>query len=188
MTFLTGYNGIFNVTIFDKNFYFKKSLIDEDFIQLTVPHGAYEVESSNNEIKRVVIAKGFFSENDYPFTIKPNFNTLGSIIEILPQGPMNGFVFNKNIGNLLGFHETILWQEYNLPPNPVDILSFDDIFLECVIAKRMLFKGRRSDINHNFTMDVDPGCKYIEKFAAGITWYMMETKDVVSSIFFQIKK
>ena len=79
-------------------------------------------------------------------------------------------MFDDIIGNLLGFNETVLWEEYNLSPNVVDIKSFDDIFLECDIAQGMIFKGKRSGIIHNFTMDVDPGYKYIEKFGGGIQW------------------
>ena len=51
----------------------------------------------------------------------------------------------------------------------------------------MIFKGRRSRILFNFTMDVDPGYKYIEKISGGIQWYMMESKDVISSICFKLK-
>ena len=51
----------------------------------------------------------------------------------------------------------------------------------------MIFKGKRSGIIHNFTMDVDPGYKYIEKFRGGVQWYMMETKDFISSINFKLK-
>ena len=51
----------------------------------------------------------------------------------------------------------------------------------------MIFKGKRSGIIHNFTMDVDPGYKFIEKFRGGVQWYMMETKDYISSICFNIK-
>ena len=119
--------------------------------------------------------------------IKPNFTTLGSIKEIIPQGPIIGFVFNNKNGNLLGFDQTILWQEYNLSPNPVDILSFDIIFLGCDIARGMLLKGTRKVIVHDITMDVDVVYKYIETFAGGITWYMMETKYVISSTFFKLK-
>ena len=36
-------------------------------------------------------------------------------------------------------------------------------------------------------MTIDPGFKYVEKFAAGGTWYMMETKDVVSSFSLKLK-
>ena len=36
-------------------------------------------------------------------------------------------------------------------------------------------------------MNVDPGYKYVERFAGGITWYLMESKDVISSISFKLK-
>ena len=36
-------------------------------------------------------------------------------------------------------------------------------------------------------MDVDPGYKYIEKFRGGVQWYMMESKDILSSICFTLK-
>ena len=134
VTFLSAYNGIFNVTNRNNKFYFKKSLIDEDFIQITIPEGAYEIDPLNDEIKRSIIDKEHYTEANYPFTIKPNFSTIGSIVEIKSQGPIIGFVYDDSIGNLLGFNETILYEEYNLSPNPVDILSFDNIFLETDIA------------------------------------------------------
>ena len=187
VTFLAAYNGTFNVTNSNNKFYFKRELTEEDFIQIRIPNGAYEIESLDNEIKRIIIEKEHYTENDYPFKIKPNFSTLGSIIEIKPQGAIIGFVFEDNIGSLLGFDETILWEEYNLSPNPVDILSFDNIFIHTDIAQGMIFKGRRSGIIHNWTMTVDPGYKYIEKFSGGISWYMLDTKDFISSINFKLK-
>ena len=36
-------------------------------------------------------------------------------------------------------------------------------------------------------MDVDPGYKYIEKLCGGVQWYMMESKDIISSICFKLK-
>ena len=141
----------------------------------------------NDEIKRIIIDKEYYTETNYPFTIKPNFSTLGSIVEIKAQGPIIAFIFDVSIESLLGFNETIIYEENNLSPNPVDILSFDNIFLETDIAQGMIFKGRRSGIIHNFTMDVDPGYKYIEKFRGGVQWYMMNTKDYISSINFKSK-
>ena len=51
----------------------------------------------------------------------------------------------------------------------------------------MIFKGKRTGIIHNFTMDVDPGYKYIEKFRGGVQWYMLQSKDIISSINFELK-
>ena len=51
----------------------------------------------------------------------------------------------------------------------------------------MIFRGRRTGIIHNFTMDVNPGYKYNEKFRAGVQWYMLRSKDIISSICFKLK-
>ena len=36
-------------------------------------------------------------------------------------------------------------------------------------------------------MTVDPGYKYLEKLSGGISWYMMQSKDIISSISFKLK-
>ena len=189
VTFLTGYNGIFNVTSKNNKFYFLKSITDEDgYIQITIPPGAYELENLNNEIKRLIIDEEHYTDANYPFTIKPNFSTLGSIIEISTQGPVISFLPDDSIRDLLGFNKTTVFEEYNLSSYPVDIISFDNIFIETDIAKGMIFRGKRSGIIHNWSMNVNPGYKFIERFSGGITWYMMESKDIISSICFKLKK
>ena len=89
-------------------------------------------------------------------------------------------MFDDSIKDLLGFHAITLYEEYNLSTNPVDILSFDNIFLECDIAQGMIFKGRKSNIIHNWRMTIDSGYKYVEKFSGGISWYMMQTKVIIN--------
>ena len=51
----------------------------------------------------------------------------------------------------------------------------------------MIFNGKRSGIIHSFTMDVDPGYKFIEKIRGRVQWYMMNTEDFLSSINFKLK-
>ena len=102
VTFLTAYNGIFKVTNENKKFYFLKPITDKDrFIQITIPPGAYEIESLNNEIKRTITDEVHYTEVNYPFTIKPNFSTLGSIIEISTHGPVIIFLPDDSIRDLL---------------------------------------------------------------------------------------
>ena len=141
----------------------------------------------NNEIQRIIIDEGLYTEANYPFTIKPNFSTLGSIITISTQGPIISFQSDDSIRDLIGFNKKTIYEEYNLSANPVDILSFYNIFLECNIAQSMIFKGKISEKNHNFTMDVDPGYKYIKKFRGGVQWYMMESKDNISNFSFKYR-
>ena len=188
ITFLSGYNGTFNVTNTNNKFYFKKTITDEDgFVQITIPPGAYEIESLNDEIKRIIIAEENYTEANYPFTVKPNFSTLGSITENLPQGPIKSFMFDDSIRDFLRFNARTLYEEYNLSPHPVDIISLDKNFIEADIAKGMIFRGERSGIIHNWSMTVNPGFKFTERFADGVTWYMMDSKDDISSICFKLK-
>ena len=155
VTFLSAYNGIFNVTNSNNKFYFFKSISDDNHIQISIRPGVYEIESLNDEIKRIIIDEGHYTEEEYPFHIKPDFNTLGSIIEISPQGSVITFIPDDSIGSLLGFGKSTIYEEYNFSPNPVDIISFDNIFIECDIARGMIYRGKQSNIIHNWTMTVN---------------------------------
>ena len=95
---------------------------------------------------------------------------------------------DDSMRDILGFNARTLHEEYNLSRNSVDILSFDSIYLETDIAQGLIFRGKRSGVIHNFTMDVYPGYKYIERFHGGVQGYMMERRDIISSICFKIKK
>ena len=114
ITFLTGYNGIFNVTNSNNKFFFKKALIGEDFIQITISAGAYEIESLVDENQRIIIDQGHYTEANYPIRIKPNFSTLDTNVEILPQGPIIGFAYDDIIGKLLGFNEIPYFMIYDV--------------------------------------------------------------------------
>ena len=185
VAFLTAYNGIFNITSKNNKFYFSKSIIDDNhFNHISIPQGAYEIESLNKEIKRIIIDEGYFTTSDYPFLIKPNFSTLGCIVEIFNEESAISFSPDDSIRDLLGLNKTTIYEKYNLSPNPVDIISLDNIFIETNIAQGMIFKQKRTGILHNFTMTVNPGFKYVERFAGGVAWYMLHTNDFTSSINF----
>ena len=185
VTFPTAYNGIFKVPDKNKKLCFSKSITDKDsFIQIQIPNGTYELENLNKKTKRNVLEEGHYTEVDYPFTIIPSFSTLGPIIEISTRGPLTTFRPNDSMGDLLRFDMTTIYEEDNLSPNSVDIVSFDNLFLECNIAQGMIFKSKRSGIIYNFTMDVNLGYKYIEKLRGDVQWYMRKSKDFISSIRF----
>ena len=61
-------------------------------------------------------------------------------------------MFDDRMRDLLEFNAKTLYEEYNLSQNPVDIISFDNIFNETDIAKGMIFKGKRSAIIDNWSM------------------------------------
>ena len=112
-------------------------------MQIQLPNGVYKLEKLNKEIKRITIEEGHYIEANYPFLIKRNFSTLGSIIDKSTQGPVISIIPDDSMGDLLGFDKTTIYEEYNLSPKPVDILSFDNFFLECDIAQGMTFRVKR---------------------------------------------
>ena len=118
----------------------------------------------NKKIKSINIDEEHYTESNYPFTIKPNFSTLGSIIEISTHGPVITFVPEDSKRDPLGFNATIIYEEYNLSPNPVEIIPFDNIFIETDIVKGMIFKGERTGITMNCCMIVSPGYKLVKNF------------------------
>ena len=106
VTFLIGYNGILKVTAENNEFYFMKIITDESgFFKVVVLPVAHEIESLNIDNIKIIIEKGHFTEEDYPFTVKPDFFTLGNIIEISPQGPRISFMCDDSIRDLLGFND-----------------------------------------------------------------------------------
>ena len=134
VNFPTAYNGIFKTTDKNNKFYFAKSLT-KDYIIITLPPETYEIESLRNEFKRIIINEDHYTEANYPFKMKPIFSTLGSIIEISSQGPILTSVPDDSMGDLLGFGETSMFSKNNQSDNPVDILSFDNIFIHTDIAQ-----------------------------------------------------
>ena len=160
-----------------------KSITDEDgFVQITILAGPYETQALDEDLKRIIIGEGHFTEANYPIKFKPIFSTLGSIRENSPQGPIFSFMFDDSVRDLLGFNARTLYEEYKISTNPVDIISFNNIFIEIDFAKGSIFKCKRSGILMNFKVAVSPGYKYICRLERGIQWYMMDSKDVISSI------
>ena len=177
VTLLTVYKCIFNVTNSNDKFYFMRSITYEDgFVQITIPPGGYEIEAVDKESKMKINGEDHFTEANYPFKVKPNFSILGSNIENSPQGPIISFMFYDSIRDFLALNARTIYEEYNLSTNPVDIISFNNIFIEIDMAKRMIFKCKRSGIIMNFTTSVSPRYKYVCRFEGGIKRYMMESK------------
>ena len=67
-TFLAGYNGIFNITDKNKQFFFQSPL--NHFDEISISPGAYEIESLDLEIKRLIINRyAAMDDESYPFSI-----------------------------------------------------------------------------------------------------------------------
>ena len=87
---------------------------DDDFNKIGIPKSAYETESLDKEIERIIIAEGYFPESNYQLAMKPKFSTTGSIIEKSPKrGIQISFVQNVSIRDLFGFKSGVIYEEKN---------------------------------------------------------------------------
>ena len=106
------------------------SITDKNgFVQRTLPPCAYKLECLNVEIERNTFKKTHFTEADYRFTIKLNFSTKGSIIEISRKQPLFSFIPDYSIRDLSGFSAVTIYEKFSLSPDPVEISTFDNLFL-----------------------------------------------------------
>ena len=100
------------------------------------------MESLSDEIEGNKFKKGCFTPELYPFKITPNFSTLGGFIEIKPNfiGSGISFLHDDSRREFLRFDSVVIYDQYNLSHNPVEILSFDNMFMETNIAQGMTFQ------------------------------------------------
>ena len=119
----------------------------------------FDLQSLNNVIKLNKFAEGYFTEANHPFTLKPKFSTLTSVIEKSSniEDSQISFTPDDSMRDLLGFKPIISQEEKNLSDSPVDILPFDAIFLESVIARDMIFRDERGGIFQKTTMTKSSG-------------------------------
>ena len=130
VTFLTVYNGTFNVTFRNDKFYLTRSINDDELGKIPIAPGTYEYESLNSETKGNIIEEGQFTETNYTFTIESISSTLGSIIESPSKITASQFAFttDDSIRDLFGIQTRHKARRNNLPAYPKKNLSIDDIF------------------------------------------------------------
>ena len=119
----------------------------------------------NKEIKRINIEEVYFTQVNSPFVIKPNFLSLGSILETSPNTTIQiSFDQGDILGDLLGLKPTVKYEQYILSDYVVDILSFDNKFRGTDIAWGTIVGGKRTVKIHKWPMNVNQGYKQFEKF------------------------
>ena len=67
------------------------------------------------------------------------------------------FVQDDTLGDLLGFRQTKIHEDYNLSNKPVYILSFESVLFEKNFAEGMIFERKQNGKIHNFAMDAEHG-------------------------------
>ena len=123
-------------------FYFATSISGKDIsVQISIPAGAYALETSNEEIQKNIFEAVPYTDEHYPIFFPTKFSTLGSFMGNSRQGPLVSFVQGDSILELLGFDPNVSDEKTISSPNPMIILTFDINFLETEINEVMIVKS-----------------------------------------------
>ena len=82
-------------------------LIKNGFNQTTIQLGAYEIESLDDEYKKIIFEESHFTDVNYTSTIQPNFSTVGSPSEIFRQEPLFSFLIQATFHHLTIFFSNV---------------------------------------------------------------------------------
>ena len=131
---------------------------------LIVDIGAYEIESLNDEIQRMMKMNGDWdaANNAFYITISANTSTLQSSIDITHPKYKIDFTIPNSIRSILGFSPSTLSQGHHKSDNIVNIIDFTSIYVNCDCINGSYVNGIPSPVIYSFGPKVSPGYKIVE--------------------------
>ena len=127
--------------------------IENDFFEIELPPGVYELVDINNTIKQIVSE---FSE----FEINIEADTI-SMKSVLTTS--NNIHFNSELNTLLGFTQTNYPAGTHISEKPVMITTTEKVHLKCNCVDGSIVNGVREQILFSFNLSAPPGCKSIKE-------------------------
>ena len=125
---------------------------------ITLTPGSYEIDTINSEINRLMTLNG-----DSGITISANTITLGSIIDITPAAMQVDFTIANSLASVLGFNAVILTVGHNTSPNPVDIITINQILVNCDIINNSYLNSSPYPSIYSFPINVNTGERFTEQ-------------------------
>ena len=147
------------------NYLFKYSVDDGNTWKLiTIETGAYQIESINDEIQRLMKENGDWDQasNAFYVNISANTSTLKSIIDITNDEYKIDFTISNSLRSILGFDSVILSKGHNIPDNIVNIIDFNSIFVNCDCIRESYINGFQYPVMYSFGPKVSPGYRIVE--------------------------
>jgi hypothetical protein len=131
---------------------------------IAIETGAYEFESLNDEIQRLMKVNGDWDSesNAYYITMSANTSTLKSTVDITNTDYKVDFTIGNTIRSILGFDSEILSHGYNVSEKIVNIIDFNSIFVNCDCINGSYVNGILSPVIYSFGPKVSPGYRIVE--------------------------
>lgn len=154
---LTMYNSIPNID--DTNNHFKYEYQNEPY-SFNIPHGAYEISSLNDYIKKE-IEKSYNHSN--LLEIKANHNTLRCLFQLNDETLKVYFNHENSLKNVLGFDVPFIQGKGSHEGiHLVNINPINSVLVNCSAIEGSYLNGTQKPILYSFTPNVPPGFRIVE--------------------------
>ena len=128
--------------------------IENDFVEIELPPGVYELVDINRIIKHKL------SDSDFEFEFNIEADTI-SMKSVLPTS--NLIYFISKLNELLGFTMEYYKQGVHISEKPVMITTTDKVHLKCDCVDCSIVNGIREQILFSFNLSAPPGYKIIKE-------------------------
>ena len=126
--------------------------IQNDFFELELTPGVYELVHINNTIKQIL------SDSEFELNIEADIISMKSVLTT-----SNPICFNSKLNELLGFANTHYIQGTRISEKPVMITTTDKVHLKCDSVDGSIVNGIREQILFSFNLSAPPGYKIIKE-------------------------
>jgi len=100
---------------------------------------------------------------DAGITISANTIILGSVVNITPATTKVDFTVANSLASLLGFTSVVLSAGYNVSPNPVNIITINQILVNCDIIGNSYLNGAPYPSIYSFPINVNTRERFTEQ-------------------------
>jgi hypothetical protein len=151
------------------------------WFNINIPEGSYEINDINDYVQKIMKNNGHYNagDNEYYITIKPNNNTLKSVLSIVSPYKVD-FTTANSIRTVLGYNSQIYSSGYNESQNIVNILSVNSLRVTSDVIGSSYANGGTDNIIYSFFPNVGPGYKIVQEPINLI--YLPVTLSTISSL------
>ena len=143
--------------------------IENEFIDIQLPPGVYDLIEINNTIKQIITDSGYELDDkskfkkdltvfSIEFNIKPDTKSMKSVLTT-----SNPSHFNSELNKVLGFTQRDYPPGTHTSEKPVMITTTDKVHLKCDCVDGSNVNGIREQILFSFNLSARPGYKIIKE-------------------------
>ena len=143
-----------NQNIKDKTIFIPEFGIENDFVEIELPPGVYEL------VDIIRIMKQKLSDSDFEFEFNIEADTISMKSVLTTSNPI---YFNSKLNELLGFTNTHYIEGTHISEKPVMITTTDKVHLKCDCVDGSIVNGIREQILVSFNLSAPPGYKIIKE-------------------------